>query len=237
MKKKRRIEPKKQKGKQGRILAVCHLDMIFFVSFFVGILWANFIGDSSKNRFFMLNEYYLQQLKYAKLDYNRLFLYILENRLPLFGVLLLLSFTVVGILIQILFILYFGVSFGFLCVMAITNSVYGRFFVSTLHILYCRLSAIFKNILEKERGHGDDAKRAGDADRNDSIIVCDRSIGGKLCKPDIFKENVKNILNRYYKIWYRRNGMISICGSSMKSLKIRGKLSVAFLEIVHYNSS
>ena len=49
MKKKRRtyIEPKKQKGKQGRILAVCHLDMIFFVSFFVGILWANFIGDSS----------------------------------------------------------------------------------------------------------------------------------------------------------------------------------------------
>ena len=96
MKKKRRtyIEPKKQKGKQGRILAVCHLDMIFFVSFFVGILWANFIGDSSKNRFFMLNEYYLQQLKYAKLDYNRLFLYILENRLPLFGVLLLLSFTV-----------------------------------------------------------------------------------------------------------------------------------------------
>ena len=95
MKKKRRtyIEPKKQKGKQGRILAVCHLDMIFFVSFFVGILWANFIGDSSKNRFFMLNEYYLQQLKYAKLDYNRLFLYILENRLPLFGILLLLSFT------------------------------------------------------------------------------------------------------------------------------------------------
>ena len=111
------------------------------------------------------------------------------------------------------------------------NSVYGRFFVSTLHILYCRLSAIFKNILEKERGHGDDAKRAGDADRNDSIVVCDRSIGGKLCKPNIFKENVKNILNRYYKIWYRRNG------SSMKSLKIRGKLSVAFLEIVHYNSS
>ncbi len=94
-----------------------------------------------------------------------------------------------------------------------------------------------KNILEKERGHGDDAKRAGDADRNDSIVVCDRSIGGKLCKPNIFKENVKNILNRYYKIWYRRNGMISICGSSMKSLKIRGKLSVAFLEIVHYNSS
>ena len=35
MKKKRRtyIEPKKQKGKKGRILAVCHLDMIFFVSF------------------------------------------------------------------------------------------------------------------------------------------------------------------------------------------------------------
>ena len=75
------------------------------------------------------------------------------------------------------------------------NSVYGRFFVSTLHILYCRLSAIFKNILEKERGHGDDAKRAGDADRIDSIIVCDRSSCGMLCKPDIFKENVKNILN------------------------------------------
>ena len=123
MKKKRRAyrEPKRQKGKQGRILATYHLDMIFFVSFFVGILWANCLGDSSKNRFFMLNEYYLQQLKYAKLDYNRLFLYILENRLPLIGALLLLSFTVAGILIQILLVVYFGVSFGFLCVMAITN--------------------------------------------------------------------------------------------------------------------
>lgn len=147
MKKKRRtyIEPKKQKGKQGRILAVCHLDMIFFVSFFVGILWANFIGDSSKNRFFMLNEYYLQQLKYAKLDYNRLFLYILENRLPLFGILLLLSFTVVGILIQILFILYFGVSFGFLCVMAITNFGWKEFCiweVFCFHTTYFILPAI-----------------------------------------------------------------------------------------------
>ena len=115
--------------------------------------------------------------------------------------------------------------------------VYGRFLISTLHILYRRLSAVLKNILEKERGHGDDAKRAGDADRNDNPVVCDRSIGGKLCKPDIFKENVKNILNRYYNIWYMRNGPFSICGSSVKSLKIRGKLSVAFLEIVHYNSS
>lgn len=245
MKKKRRtyIEPKKQKGKQGRILAVCHLDMIFFVSFFVGILWANFIGDSSKNRFFMLNEYYLQQLKYAKLDYNRLFLYILENRLPLFGILLLLSFTVVGILIQILFILYFGVSFGFLCVIAITNFGWkgilymGGFLISTLHIYIAGYLLFLKIFWKKKEDMADDAKRAGDADRNDSIVVCDRSIGGKLCKPNIFKENVKNILNRYYKIWYRRNGMISICGSSMKSLKIRGKLSVAFLEIVHYNSS
>ena len=158
MKKKRRtyIEPKKQKGKQGRILAVCHLDMIFFVSFFVGILWANFIGDSSKNRFFMLNEYYLQQLKYAKLDYNRLFLYILENRLPLFGVLLLLSFTVVGILIQILFILYFGVSFGFLCVMAITNFgwkgiLYMGGFLFPHSIFYIAGSLLFLKIFWKKK--------------------------------------------------------------------------------------
>lgn len=158
MKKKKKLylESGKQKGKQGRILSTYHLDMVFFVSFFVGILWANFLGTSSKNRFFMLNEYYLQQLKYAKLDYNRLFLYILENRLPLLVALLLLSFTVVGILLQILFIVYFGASFGFLCVMAITNFgwkgiLYISGFLFPHYIFYIAFYLMFLRIFWKKK--------------------------------------------------------------------------------------
>lgn len=98
-----------------------HLDMVFFVSFFLGILWANLLQENSRNRFFMLNEYYLQQFKYAKIDYNDLLLYILENRLPIWILVLLLSFTAAGILTQVFFVGYYGVSFGFLCVIAITN--------------------------------------------------------------------------------------------------------------------
>jgi len=98
-----------------------HLDKVFFVSFFLGILLANVIQDSSKNRFFMLNEYYMQQFKHAEIDYNQLLLFVLENRIPMILLLILLSFTVVGIVSQILFVGYYGASFGFLCVMAITN--------------------------------------------------------------------------------------------------------------------
>ncbi len=98
-----------------------HLDMVFFVSFFLGILWANLLQENSRNRFFMLNEYYLQQFKYAKIDYNDLLLYVLENRLPIWILVLLLSFTAAGILTQVFFVGYYGVSFGFLCVIAITN--------------------------------------------------------------------------------------------------------------------
>lgn len=100
---------------------VHHLDMVFFVSFFAGIVWANLLGDGSRNRFFLLNEYYLQQIKYTKVDYNGLLVHILENRLPALLLLGLLSFTLAGILTQIFFVGYFGISFGFLCVMAITN--------------------------------------------------------------------------------------------------------------------
>lgn len=111
----------KRNRKQEHKSSYYHLDKVFFVSFFLGILLANVIQDSSKNRFFMLNEYYMQQFKYTKIDYNQLLLFILENRIPMLLLLILLSFTVIGIVSQILFVGYFGASFGFLCVMAITN--------------------------------------------------------------------------------------------------------------------
>lgn len=107
---------------------IYHLDMVFFCTFFLGILLANLLQRKSENRFFMLNEYYLQQFKYTKINSNQFFFYVLENRLLIFGLLLLLSFTVIGILTHILFVTYYGLSFGFLCVMAITGFGWKGFF-------------------------------------------------------------------------------------------------------------
>lgn len=142
--------------KEGRTMSAYHLDMVFFLCFFVGIVWANLLGDSSKNRFFMLNEYYLQQIKYSKMDYNGLLLYILENRLPYLLLLVLLSFTMAGILIQILFVGYFGASFGFLCVMAITNFgwkglVYIGGFLFPHYIFYIVFYLLFLRVFIKKK--------------------------------------------------------------------------------------
>ncbi len=140
--------------KERRTMSTYHLDMVFFLCFFVGILWANLLGDSSRNRFFMLNEYYLQQLKYSEIDGNGLLLYILENRLPGLLLMVLLSFTLAGILVQILFVGYFGASFGFLCVMAITNFgwkglVYIGGFLFPHYIFYIIFYLLFLRIFIK----------------------------------------------------------------------------------------
>lgn len=153
---KRRQRTYIETGKKERRKAVFHLDMVFFLSFFVGIVWANLLGENSKNRFFMLNEYYLQQLKYMDIDHNGLFLYILENRLPLLLLLILLSFTLAGILVQILFVGYFGASFGFLCVMAITNFgwkgiVYIGGFLFPHYIFYLIFYLLFLKLLVRKK--------------------------------------------------------------------------------------
>lgn len=148
------VRPKKS---EGRKITVYHLDMVFFLTFFVGILWANLLGENSKNRFFMLNEYYIQQLKYTKVDGTNLLLYILEKRIPILILLVLLSFTLAGILTQVVFVSYFGASFGFLCVMAITNFgwkglVYVGGFLFPHYIFYLiwylLFLKVFKNVKE-----------------------------------------------------------------------------------------
>lgn len=153
---KRRQRAYIETGKKERRMAAFHLDMVFFLSFFVGIVWANLLGENSKNRFFMLNEYYLQQLKYTRIDHNGLFIYILENRIPLLLLLILLSFTVAGIMVQILFVAYFGASFGFLCVMAITNFgwkgiVYIGGFLFPHYIFYLIFYLLFLRILVRKK--------------------------------------------------------------------------------------
>lgn len=139
---------------------IYHLDMVFFCTFFLGILLANLLQGKSKNRFFMLNEYYLQQFKYTKINTNQFFFYVVENRLPIFALLLLLSFTVVGILTHIVFVSYYGLSFGFLCVMAITNFgwkgffyVIGFLFPHYLLYLFCYLLFLKIFYRKKEGQH------------------------------------------------------------------------------------
>lgn len=154
--KKRRTYYRTAEKKQGGSRTAYYLDMVFFGSFFLGIVWANLLGSNSKNRFFMLNEYYFQQLKYAKIDCGGLLVYLLENRIPFLILFLLLSFTVAGILVQILFTGYFGASFGFLCVIAITNFgwrgiVYMGGFLFPHYIFYVLFYFLFLKIFQKKK--------------------------------------------------------------------------------------
>lgn len=139
-----------------RKITVYHLDMVFFLTFFVGIMWANLLGENSKNRFFMLNEYYIQQLKYMEIENTNLLLFILEKRIPVFILLILLSFTAAGILTQMVLVSYFGVSFGFLCVMAITNFgwkglIYTAGFLFPHYIFYLIWYLLFLKVLKNRK--------------------------------------------------------------------------------------
>lgn len=142
--------------REKKLFSTYHLDMVFFFTFFLGIIGANLMGERSKNHFFMLNEYYLQQLKYTKIDLNGLLLHILENRLPYLILLMLLSFTLAGILTQIFFVGYFGLSLGFVCVMAITNfgwkgAVYIGGFLFPHYIFYVIFYVLFLKIFIKKK--------------------------------------------------------------------------------------
>lgn len=104
-----------------RISRMKCLEYIFFGSFLLGIVFANLCGKENLGQFGIFNTYFLKQFQYAKIQDTDLLAYILETRVPVLIILILSGMTSFWYPLQILFVVWNGGIFGFLCVSGIMN--------------------------------------------------------------------------------------------------------------------
>lgn len=97
------------------------LKYLFFGFFFIGILIANLFGKEKLAQFGIFNTYYLQQFEYVQIDETDLFLYIMRERLPVLGFLVLFGMTEFWYPMHLFFVAWNGGAIGFLFVSALSN--------------------------------------------------------------------------------------------------------------------
>ncbi len=97
------------------------LEYVFFGSFFLGILLANVSGTDRLKEFGIFNTYYLEQLQYVKIQTADLFSYIFRCRMSVFVLLIAAGLTRFWKQLYLLFVIWSGGAFGFLCVSGIVN--------------------------------------------------------------------------------------------------------------------
>ncbi len=97
------------------------LEYVFFGSFFLGILLTNVSGTDRLKEFGIFNTYYLEQLQYVKVQTADLFSYIFRCRVSVFILLVAAGVTRFWKQLYLLFTIWSGGAFGFLCVSGIVN--------------------------------------------------------------------------------------------------------------------
>ncbi len=88
--------------------------VIIFLAFMIGILLANFMGREKTAGAGILNDYFIEKFKYAGINRENLFFYIMGERMPIVILLLILSFSSFGIVIGMLNLGWLGFSVGFM---------------------------------------------------------------------------------------------------------------------------
>lgn len=91
--------------------------------FLAGIVGANLVDREQLNGFGVWNSYFMEKFKYAPIRPTDLFYYVLRQRLPVMGILLLFTFTGWGIAAGSVFLAWQSFAAGFL--MAASVAVYG----------------------------------------------------------------------------------------------------------------
>jgi len=89
------------------------------ISFLGGILFTNLFGKSYVLGIGVLGEYFLINFQYTQINYNRLFLYVFQERLKLFLIIGILGITNIGIPVICGMFMWIGFSGGILLSVAI----------------------------------------------------------------------------------------------------------------------
>lgn len=97
------------------------IKIVMLLAFLVGVVVANVIGREQMAGAGVLNDYFIEKYKYAGINKENLFCYILEERMPMIIVLLLLSFSSFGAVIGVLNLGWVGFSVGFMLAAAMAK--------------------------------------------------------------------------------------------------------------------
>ncbi len=110
------------KGSAGREFSWKSLaKAVLFITFILGILMANFMGRERTAGAGVLNDYFIEKFKYASVNRENLFFYIMGERMPFAVLLLLLTFSSLGIAVGVLNLGWQGFSIGFMLSAAIAK--------------------------------------------------------------------------------------------------------------------
>ena len=102
--------------------------IIFVIGVIIGSLFANLLEHSQINEIGLLNSYFIEKFENIKINQIDLFKYILFKRLKMIFVIWFFGITFLGVPCVIVYLLYFGVSFGFIISISVIQfSVRGIF--------------------------------------------------------------------------------------------------------------
>lgn len=93
----------------------------FLLFFLIGILAANWVGQEKLLQYGMINDYYVGQLAYAKLNMGEYFVYLLKRRMRVFGLAALFVYTRFGVVMLTGVIGWYAFSLGYLFVNALVS--------------------------------------------------------------------------------------------------------------------
>lgn len=132
-------------------------------AFVAGIFLANLMGREAVSNAGILNDYFVEKFQYTEINGQKLFFYILGERIPLLILLLFLTLTTLGMIGGILMLGWQGFSVGFMLSAAIAKYgvkgillVLGGLFPQYLfyfavYILYCYFAAYLRQRLNRSK--------------------------------------------------------------------------------------
>lgn len=132
-------------------------------AFVAGIFLANLMGREAVSNAGILNDYFVEKFQYTEINGQKLFFYILGERMPLLLLLLFLTLTTLGMIGGILMLGWQGFSVGFMLSAAIAKYgvkgillVLGGLFPQYLfyfavYILYCYFAAYLRQRLNRSK--------------------------------------------------------------------------------------
>ncbi|MEG0962038.1 MAG: stage II sporulation protein M [Lachnospiraceae bacterium] len=97
------------------------IKFIAAAAFIIGIFIANFMGREQVSNIGILNDYFMERFEYTNINGEKLFFYLVEERVPILLLLLLLVFSSLGILLGILMLGWQGFSIGFMLATAVAK--------------------------------------------------------------------------------------------------------------------
>lgn len=112
------------------------IGLLLLISLTAGSLFANIYCSDNVSELGVFNYEFIEKMQNMNIDGQKLFQYVLMERIKLWTLLFLLAFTSIGSVIYVMFILGFGFMMGLICsVMVMSHGFLGTIYFSFLCLI------------------------------------------------------------------------------------------------------